>query len=29
MPFADGAFDAVIGNFVVNHVGRPRAALEE
>lgn len=29
LPFADGEFDAVIGNFVVNHVGRPRAALEE
>ncbi|MQY10662.1 Ubiquinone/menaquinone biosynthesis C-methyltransferase UbiE [Streptomyces sp. RB5] len=29
LPFADGAFDAVVGNFVVNHVGRPRAALAE
>ncbi|RKN37179.1 class I SAM-dependent methyltransferase [Streptomyces hoynatensis] len=29
LPFADGAFDAVVGNFVLNHVGRPRAALGE
>ncbi|MDQ0991291.1 class I SAM-dependent methyltransferase [Streptomyces sp. V3I7] len=29
LPFADGAFDAVVGNFVINHVGRPRAALAE
>lgn len=29
LPFADGEFDAVVGNFVVNHVGRPRAALAE
>ncbi|MFI6345508.1 class I SAM-dependent methyltransferase [Streptomyces sp. NPDC050560] len=29
LPFADGAFDAVVGNFVLNHVGRPRAALAE
>ncbi|MEW1657346.1 class I SAM-dependent methyltransferase [Streptomyces sp. NPDC093707] len=29
LPFADAAFDAVVGNFVLNHVGRPRAALAE
>ncbi|OIJ63799.1 class I SAM-dependent methyltransferase [Streptomyces mangrovisoli] len=29
LPFPDGAFDAVVANFVVNHVGRPRAALAE
>jgi SAM-dependent methyltransferase len=29
LPFPDGAFEAVIGNFVINHVGRPRAALAE
>ncbi|MBO8201169.1 class I SAM-dependent methyltransferase [Streptomyces smyrnaeus] len=29
LPFDDGAFDAVVGNFVLNHVGRPRAALAE
>ncbi|MGW3359913.1 class I SAM-dependent methyltransferase [Streptomyces bungoensis] len=29
LPFADGAFDAVVGNFVLNHVGRPRTALAE
>ncbi|MFD7662593.1 class I SAM-dependent methyltransferase [Streptomyces sp. NPDC059788] len=29
LPFADGRFDAVVGNFVLNHVGRPRAALAE
>lgn len=29
LPFPDGEFDAVVGNFVVNHVGRPRAALAE
>ena len=29
LPFADGEFDAVAGNFVLNHVGRPRAALAE
>ncbi|MEU6488058.1 methyltransferase domain-containing protein [Streptomyces sp. NPDC046887] len=29
LPFADGQFDAVVGNFVLNHVGRPRAALAE
>ncbi|GAA2069960.1 hypothetical protein GCM10009801_20280 [Streptomyces albiaxialis] len=29
LPFADAAFDAVVGNFVLNHVGRPREALRE
>ncbi|MFH8746627.1 class I SAM-dependent methyltransferase [Streptomyces rimosus] len=29
LPFADGRFDAVLGNFVLNHVGRPRTALAE
>ncbi|MFE6129157.1 class I SAM-dependent methyltransferase [Streptomyces sp. NPDC056437] len=29
LPFADNEFDAVVGNFVLNHVGRPREALEE
>ncbi|WP_425247970.1 class I SAM-dependent methyltransferase [Streptomyces sp. NEAU-NA10] len=29
LPFPDGEFDAVAGNFVINHVGRPRAALAE
>ncbi|MEV1021022.1 class I SAM-dependent methyltransferase [Streptomyces sp. NPDC050264] len=29
LPFGDGEFDAVVGNFVLNHVGRPRAALRE
>nr|WP_030666842.1 methyltransferase domain-containing protein [Streptomyces rimosus] len=29
LPFADGCFGAVVGNFVLNHVGRPRAALAE
>ncbi|MER6951342.1 class I SAM-dependent methyltransferase [Nonomuraea sp. NPDC000554] len=29
LPFADDEFDAVVGNFVLNHVGRPRAALAE
>lgn len=29
LPFAEGAFDAVTGNFVLNHVGRPAAALAE
>ncbi|MFI6248822.1 class I SAM-dependent methyltransferase [Streptomyces sp. NPDC051016] len=27
LPFPAGAFDAVVGNFVLNHLGRPRAAL--
>lgn len=29
LPFSDGMFDAVTGNFVLNHVGRPQAALAE
>jgi SAM-dependent methyltransferase len=29
LPFAEGEFDAVVGNFVLNHVGRPRTALGE
>ncbi|WP_406444814.1 methyltransferase domain-containing protein [Streptomyces sp. NBC_01613] len=29
LPFPDGEFDALVGNFVLNHVGRPRAALAE
>ncbi|MFR9799039.1 class I SAM-dependent methyltransferase [Streptomyces sp. MS06] len=29
LPFPDGGFDAVVGNFVLNHVGRPRTALAE
>jgi SAM-dependent methyltransferase len=29
LPFPDGEFEAVVGNFVVNHVSRPRAALAE
>ncbi|WP_107486041.1 class I SAM-dependent methyltransferase [Streptomyces sp. MUSC 14] len=29
LPFADHEFDAVVGNFVLNHVGRPREALRE
>ncbi|MFE7372626.1 class I SAM-dependent methyltransferase [Streptomyces anulatus] len=29
LPYADHTFDAVIGNFVLNHVGRPREALAE
>jgi len=29
LPFADGAFDAVTAGFVLNHVGRPRAAATE
>lgn len=27
LPYQDGEFDAVVGNFVLNHVGRPRPAL--
>ncbi|WP_055588082.1 class I SAM-dependent methyltransferase [Peterkaempfera griseoplana] len=27
LPFAPGSFDAVVANFVINHVGRPAAAL--
>ena len=29
LPFADDEFDAVVGNFVLNHVGAPRATLRE
>ncbi|AKA06732.1 type 11 methyltransferase [Streptomyces noursei ZPM] len=29
LPFPDGTFDAVVGNYVLNHVGRPRTALAE
>ncbi|MFF1839914.1 class I SAM-dependent methyltransferase [Streptomyces sp. NPDC058231] len=29
LPFADDEFDAAVGNFVLNHVGRPRDALKE
>lgn len=29
LPFPDGEFDAVVGNFVLNHVGSPRTALAE
>ncbi|NEB35614.1 class I SAM-dependent methyltransferase [Streptomyces sp. SID14515] len=29
LPYADDTFDAVVGNFVLNHVGRPREALAE
>ncbi|MFE2293471.1 class I SAM-dependent methyltransferase [Streptomyces sp. NPDC059452] len=29
LPYADSSFDAVLGNFVLNHVGRPLAALAE
>ncbi|MET7478482.1 class I SAM-dependent methyltransferase [Streptomyces sp. NPDC005648] len=29
LPFPDGEFDAVVANFVLNHIGRPRAALAE
>ncbi|MEU4803858.1 methyltransferase domain-containing protein [Actinosynnema sp. NPDC023587] len=29
LPFADESFDAVVGNFVFNHVGQPRAAVTE
>ncbi|MEV0969842.1 class I SAM-dependent methyltransferase [Microtetraspora glauca] len=29
LPFEDGVFDAVVGNFVINHVGRPKDALAE
>jgi SAM-dependent methyltransferase len=29
LPFEDGEFDAVVGNFVLNHLGRPTAALAE
>ncbi|HEU5157621.1 MAG TPA: methyltransferase domain-containing protein [Streptosporangiaceae bacterium] len=29
LPFPDTAFDAAVGNFVINHVGAPDAALSE
>lgn len=29
LPYADDTFDAAVGNFVINHVGRPRDALAE
>ncbi|WP_433170378.1 class I SAM-dependent methyltransferase [Actinoallomurus sp. CA-150999] len=29
LPFDDASFDAVVGNFVINHVGEPVTALEE
>ena len=29
LPFADGTFDAVLANFVVNHVPDPRAGVRE
>ncbi|MEW1914577.1 class I SAM-dependent methyltransferase [Kitasatospora sp. NPDC085895] len=29
LPFGDGVFDAAVGNFVLNHVGRPDEALAE
>jgi SAM-dependent methyltransferase len=29
LPFPDGEFDVVVGNFALNHVGRPRAVLAE
>lgn len=29
LPFVDGTFDAVVANFVVNHVGDPAAAVAE
>jgi SAM-dependent methyltransferase len=29
LPFGDGEFDAVVANFVLNHVGEPRAAVGE
>ncbi|NED02724.1 class I SAM-dependent methyltransferase [Streptomyces sp. SID6648] len=29
LPYPDDTFDAVVGNFVLNHVGRPLAALAE
>ncbi|CAM5682019.1 2-methoxy-6-polyprenyl-1,4-benzoquinol methylase, mitochondrial [Streptomyces badius] len=29
LPYADAVFDAAVGNFVLNHVGRPLVALAE
>ncbi|GHF55217.1 hypothetical protein GCM10010504_23980 [Streptomyces griseus] len=29
LPYAEDTFDAAVGNFVLNHVGRPREALTE
>ncbi|MFD0856072.1 class I SAM-dependent methyltransferase, partial [Actinomadura adrarensis] len=29
LPFGDDSFDAVVGNFVINHVGEPGLALSE
>ena len=29
LPFADGSFDAVLGNFLILHVGRPEKAAAE
>ena len=29
LPFPEATFDAVVGNFVINHVGEPAAALAE
>ena len=29
LPFDDGEFDAVVGNFVLHHSGRPQRVLEE
>lgn len=29
LPFADGAFDTVVSNFMVHHLGRPEQALRE
>ena len=29
LPFEDGMFDAVVGNFVLHHLGRPENALRE
>jgi len=29
LPFADGSFDAVVANFVINHVGDPGAAIRD
>ena len=29
LPFPDGSFDAVVGNFILLHLGRPERAVEE